>query len=42
MIDEEDIEEFPFSMPKDVRNIASGDIIGNNNGDITGEKADST
>lgn len=34
MIDEEDIEEFPFSMPKDVRNIASGDI--------TGEKADST
>lgn len=29
--------EFPFSMPKDVRNIASGD----KNGDITGENADS-
>lgn len=37
--------EFPFSMPKDVRNIASGDkngdIIGDKNGDITGENADS-
>lgn len=38
MIDEEDIKEFPFSVPKDMRNIASGDkdgdIIGDNNGII--------
>lgn len=38
--------EFPFSVPKDVRNIASGDkdgdIIGDNNGDITGENTDSS
>ena len=43
MVDEEDIEEFPFFMLKDVRNIASGDkdgdIIGDNSGDKTGEKA---
>lgn len=37
--------EFPFSMPKDVRNIATGDkdgdIIGDNNGDIMGQNSDS-